>query len=134
MSKAWAVVLVLFCFSLTTTAINDLGIFDIKLNEVGISVDDINDTKTEIFEVSGSTDDGSALVSKDDTFSIFSGVELIIKAITLVGAALAKTVIIYFVLLSYGVPIPIALMIQTLVTLIEGVAIAEFASARRITR
>lgn len=134
MTKAWLVVLSLFCFSLVTTGINDLGIFDVKLNEVGINVDDINDTKTEIFEVSGTTDGDSALVSKEDTFSIFSGVDLIIKALTLVGAALAKTVVIYFVLISYGVPVPIALIFQTLITLIEGVAVAEFISARRITR
>ena len=127
MKKSYAIVLALFCFSLMSSTVAELGIFEQNINEVGVGTADIDQINTEmatIAEVDTLEEDQSSF----DIFSAFKGLAIGIKIMLF---AFGKTIVIYGTLVGYGIHTAIAGMIQGMVTLVEAIALVEFMTARR---
>ena len=130
MKKSYAIVLALFCFSLMSSTVTELDIFDQHLHEVGINqadIDEINSTMATMAEVDTLEEEQSSF----DIFSAFKGLAIGIKIMLF---AFGKTIVIYGTLVGYGVHSAIAGMIQGLVTLVESIALVEFMTARRASQ
>lgn len=130
MKKSYAIIIFIFIFSLTSTAVNEMEIFEWNTNtDTGISDDDITELDSRV-SASVSVDE---LESEDQTFGLFAGVQMVINAVGVLIKAIGTTIIIYPTLVNIGFPAAIALIFQGVTTVIEGFAVAEFISGRRAT-
>lgn len=130
MKKSYAIVLFIFIFSLTSTAVNEMGIFEWNTNtDTGITDGDITELDSRV----SSSVDVDELESEDDTFGLFAGVQMIINAIGILIKSIGSTLVIYPTLTNLGFPAVIAVIFQGITTVIEGIAVAEFLSGRRAT-
>jgi len=130
MKKSYAIVLALFCFSLMSSTVTELDIFDQHLHEVGINqadIDEINSTMATMAEV-------DTLEEEQSSFDIFSALKGLAIGIKIMLFAFGKTIVIYGTLVGYGVHSAIAGMIQGMVTLVESIALVEFMTARRASQ
>lgn len=130
MKTSYAFVLFIFIFSLSSTAINDMGIFEWNTNtDTGITDSDITELDNTVY---GSVNvDG--VESEEDTFGLFAGVQMVINALGILIKSIGATLIIAPTLINIGVPFQIAAIFQGVTTVIEGIAISEFLSGRRAT-
>ena len=131
MKKSYAIVLFIFIFSLTSTAVNEMGIFEWNTNtDTGITYDDITELDSRVT----SSVDVDELESEGDTFGLFAGVQMIINALGVLYKAIKATVIIYPTLVyKLGFPPIIGAIFQGVTTVIAALAVAEFLSGRRAT-
>lgn len=130
MKSSYAIILFIFIFSLLSTTVNDLGMFDQSAIETGI-------TSAEIEQVNSSAMNSTTvnpLEPEDGIISIFTGAQMVINAVGILIVSIGKTLIILPTLLKYNIPLPIATLFQVIVTYIEATAIGEFISGRRITK
>ena len=130
MKTSYAFVLFIFIFSLTSTAINDMGIFEWNTNtDTGINQDGITAINNTVY---GSVNvDG--VESEEDTFGLFAGVQMVINALGILIKSIGVTLIIAPTLINIGFPLSIAAIFQGVTTIVEGIAISEFLSGRRAT-
>lgn len=130
MKKSYVIILFIFTFSLTSTAIDEMEIFEWNTNtETGITYADITELNNTVSD-SVTVDN---LESEDDTFGLFAGVQMIINAIGVFYKAVKGTLIIYPTLINLSFPPAIAGIFQGITTVIESFAVAEFLSGRRAT-
>jgi len=130
MKKSYAIIIFIFIFSLTSTAINEMGIFEWNTNtDTGVTDSDITELDNTVY---GSVDVDD-LESEEDTFGLFAGVQMVINAIGILIKSIGATLVIYPTLTNLGFPAAIAGIFQGITTVIEGIAIAEFLSGRRAT-
>lgn len=130
MKKSYAIVLALFCFSMFSSTVDELNIFNQEIHDTGINtatVDEIESQTSSIANVSTIEGDESEL----NIFSLGRGLA---KGIKIMFFAVGKTVVIYFTLISYGLSESIAGMIQGMVTLVESIALVEFMLNRRASQ
>lgn len=130
MKTSYAIVLFIFVFSLMSTTINELGIFDWNTVETGLDSDSI----TEIEDMAHASTNVKSGSSEGDVFGLFAGVQMIINAAGVMLKAFGSTVVVYFTLVNIGFPVAIASMLQGLVSLVEAIAITEFISGRRAVK
>lgn len=130
MKRSYAIVLALFCFSLFSSTVDELNIFNQEIHDTGINtatVDEIESQMNNMVNVSTIESDESEL----NIFSVGKGLS---KGIKIMFFAVGKTFVMYHTFLSYGVPESIAGMIQGMVTLVEGIALVEFMLNRRASQ
>lgn len=130
MKSSYAIVLFIFIFSMLSTATNEMDIFNSKVQETGITDDDIT-------EITNQAEDGLTvgdIESTGDEFSLFTGALMIIKTVKILALSVVKTFIILPTLLNYGIPLSIATIFQGITSYIEYLAITEFLSGRRVTQ
>lgn len=130
MKKSYAIVLALFCFGLMSSTVDELGIFDQSIVDVGITTDYTDNMMTETDKiVTVNKVEDSSIIS--DIFSVGKGLAI---GLGILWGAVGKTLVIYGTLVTYGVHTSIAAMIQGMVTLVEAIALVEFALARRASQ
>lgn len=130
MKTSYSIILFIFIFSLLSSSINALDIYQTDVIETGITENDIrliNSSAEDSVEVDPLEDEGGVI-------SIFTGAQMIINAANVLISAIYNTLIVYPTLTKYNVPDSIALLFQLIVSYIEANAIMEFISGRRVTR
>ena len=130
MKTSYAIILFIFIFSLLSSSVNQMDIFQTDAIETGITDDDIT-------LINSSAEDSLSvgdMDSEENAFSVFSGVQMIINSANVLFSAIGNTLIVMPTLLKYGVPVPVALLFQLVVSYIEANAIIEFLSGRRVTQ
>ena len=130
MKKSYSIVLFIFIFSLTSAAINDMGIYEWNTNtDTGLGTEGVNEINSTVYD----SVSVNGLESEGDTFGVFAGVQMVINAIGILIKSIGTTVLIYPTLVNLGFPVSIAAIFQGATTVIEGIAVAEFLSGRRAT-
>lgn len=120
--------LTIFIFSLTVSTVNDLGIFDMNMEGVGLEA---NESQMEDIQVI--TD--QEVLSGDDYIGSnpdLGGTEMFVKMFRIFVNALGMVVYIHPTLVSIGFPIAIATMIQTIITLVEAIGLIGFYRKYRV--
>lgn len=130
MKTSYSIILFIFIFSLLSSTINELDIFNSDAIETGITDDDIQLINTS----SRDSVNVDPLESEEGVFGIFSGAQMIINSANVLISAIANTIIVLPTLEKYNVPTSIALIFQLMVTYIEANAVIEFISGRRVTQ
>jgi len=121
--KVWGFILAIFLFSLLSTTMNEMGILTVH------EVEDFNATAMEASSASIKeviTEDSEQ--SSKSFFEQLPGVDLLyiaVKMFTILFESLKMTALVYFPLVKFGVPGPLALMLQTVVTFMEGIFIFQ---------
>jgi hypothetical protein len=132
MRTGYAVIFALFMFSLMSNVIFEMGIFpNTGLVEVGIGTAEINELDTSIeglYSTDLTVEDG------DEDISIFGGIEMLLKSGAIVLKSVGYTVLIYPLLVNYGLPAVLSGAIQGIVTLTEGFYLVEFITNRRLSQ
>lgn len=121
--KIWGFILAIFIFSLLSSTMNEMGIMTIH------EVDDFNadamaNQSASIKEVITEDSESSMLEKAREGF----GLDLVFIAIKMFGVlfeALEMTALVYFPLVKFGVPAPVALMIQSAVFFMEMIFIFQ---------
>lgn len=121
--KVWGFILAIFIFSLLSSTMNEMGI--LTVHEVDdFDVTAMDNQSAEIKQVITVDSDSSMLEKAREGF----GLDLIfiaIKMFAVLFEALKMTALIYFPLVKFGVPEPLALMLQTIVTFMEMIFIFQ---------
>lgn len=120
--KVWGFILAVFIYCLLTSTINDMGILTVH------EVEEFNQTAIE-----SSSSDIKQVVTDDSELptsqvSEALGIDLLGTAMRMFTAlfnALYLTALVYMPLVKLGVPEPLALMLQAIVTFMEGIFIFQ---------
>lgn len=131
MKKGYAIILVVFCFSLMSSVVDELDIFDQSVHDVGVSTADISEMNASL---GGMVTTDTTVDATPQSFDIFATFSMLAKGVKIIFMAFGKTVLIYPTLVGYGVHTAIAGMVQGLTTLIEVVMLIEFMTARRLSQ
>lgn len=121
--KIWGFILVIFIFSLLSSTMNEMGIMTV--HEVDdFDADAMTNQSASIKEVVTVDSESSILEKAREGF----GLDLIfiaLKMFAVLFEALKMTALVYFPLVKFGVPAPLALMLQTIVTFMEMIFIFQ---------
>lgn len=131
MRKGYAIILALFCFSLMSATVDELGIFNQNVHAVGISTADISEMNSSL---GGMATSDTTVDSTQQAFDIFTTIGVLTKGVKIIFVAFGKTVLIYPTLIGYGVHAAVAGMVQGLTTLVEVFMMIEFMTARRLSQ
>jgi len=121
--KVWGFILAIFIFSLLSSTMNEMGIMSVH------EVDDFNSTaitdqSATIKEVVTDDSESSILEKAREGFGL-DLVFIALKMFAVLFEALEMTALVYFPLVKFGVPGPLALMLQTIVTFMEMIFIFQ---------
>ena len=121
--KIWGFILAIFIFSLLSSTMNEMGIMTV--HEIDdFDADAMTNQSASIKEVVTDDSESSILEKAREGF----GLDLVFIAINMFGVlfeALKMTALVYFPLVKFGVPAPLALMLQTIVTFMEMIFIFQ---------
>ncbi|NOR84526.1 hypothetical protein GQ473_00265 [archaeon] len=121
--KIWGFILAIFIFSLLSSTMNEMGIMTV--HEVDdFDADAMNNQSASIKEVITDDSESSILEKAREGFGL-DLVFIAIKMFAVLFEALKMTALVYFPLVKFGVPAPLALMLQTIVTFMEMIFIFQ---------
>lgn len=121
--KIWGFILAIFIFSLLSSTMNEMGIMTV--HEVDdFDADAMNNQSASIKEVVTDDSESSILEKAREGFGL-DLVFIAIKMFAVLFEALKMTALVYFPLVKFGVPAPLALMLQTIVTFMEMIFIFQ---------
>ena len=118
--KMWGFILAIFIFSLLTSTFNDEGLINPGPDVAAFDTDAVSSDSSEIREVF--SHDSAA--SEKSWYQDFPGMDLLLvvsRMFEILFNALAMTAYIKPTLISYGVPESLALLLQAIISLMEGV-------------
>lgn len=132
--KIWVIILYTFSISLLTVAFGDMDVFgnaDImgsaESKQINAKINSFNDSVTDLT-------DANTLEETDEIgISIWGLPSMIGKVMVALTKAIAGVPLIYFVMLSYGIPEPICVVFQAQNTVLLGVLLWEVFSNRKVT-
>ena len=121
--KIWGFILAIFIFSLLSSTMNEMGIMTV--HEVDdFDADAMTNQSASIKEVVTDDSESSILEKAREGFGL-DLVFIAIKMFAVLFEALKMTALVYFPLVKFGVPAPLALMLQTIVTFMEMIFIFQ---------
>lgn len=121
--KIWGFILAIFIFSLLSSTMNEMGIMTV--HEVDdFDADAMTNQSASIKEVVTDDSESSILEKAREGFGL-DLVFIAIKMFAVLFEALKMTALVYFPLVKFGVPTPLALMLQTIVTFMEMIFIFQ---------
>ena len=121
--KIWGFILAIFIFSLLSSTMNEMGIMTV--HEVDdFDADAMTNQSASIKEVVTDDSESSILEKAREGFGL-DLVFIAIKMFAVLFEALKMTALVYIPLVKFGVPAPLALMLQTIVTFMEMIFIFQ---------
>ena len=121
--KIWGFILAIFIFSLLSSTMNEMGIMTV--HEVDdFDADAMTNQSASIKEVVTDDSESSILEKAREGFGL-DLVFIVIKMFAVLFEALKMTALVYFPLVKFGVPAPLASMLQTIVTFMEMIFIFQ---------
>lgn len=121
--KIWGFILAIFIFSLLSSTMNEMGIMTV--HEIDdFDADAMTNQSASIKEVVTDDSESSILEKAREGFGL-DLVFIAIKMFAVLFEALKMTALVYFPLVKFGVPAPLALMLQTIVTFMEMIFIFQ---------
>jgi hypothetical protein len=122
---AYVLLIALFSFSLWSTAINDIGLFEDTVVAKEMPTSELNDSIYEIQDFSDTQASDNGVIG-----TLIDGGEMVIKGFALLIVATLKITVLGLYLTTYGVPVAIAAVFEGLNLLILAYLYAEFVSGR----